>query len=190
MPNWVINKVRAANKADTEKLIALLTKKTDGDATVTNFNGVIPMPQELRDTPAAYGDDNDDRRSANLAKYGYHDWYDFAVSVWGTKWDGVECNIDDGVIEFQTAWSIPDGVYREIAKTVPIIVAYADEDIGFNFGVFKLDADGEDRIVIDGTDNQVASAIWGHYDFDPDEEPDGQEAYNGVLASVDEILYS
>lgn len=159
MPNWVINKVRAKNKDDIQKLISILVKEVEGEK-VTNFNGIIPMPDAIRNTSSP----NNDRALAQELKkvYGYEDWWHFAVNEWGTKWDNLGVTIDDGVIVFESAWSMPDPIYRKISKTVAIIVEYADEDIGYNFGICEYDREGRHNIEIEGTDAQIANAIWGY----------------------------
>lgn len=134
MPNWVKNKVRAVNKEDTARLIAMLVKDSRCGK-VTNFNGIIPMPKELRNTTAGYYPGCEEIFERNKAKYGYRSWYDFACDNWGTKWDNNHVKVHGGVIEFETAWNHPAGIYRKIAETIPIVAAYADEDIGFNYGI-------------------------------------------------------
>lgn len=178
MPNWVNNKVRAKNAEDTKKLIAMLVRKNDDGKLITNFNGIIPMPQELMDTDAGYtGEENDRKRTANKIKYGYRDWYDFAVNKWGTKWDYNGVIIKGNTIEFETAWNIPSGIYEEISKTIPIIVAYADEDIGCNCGLVEFLNGGCEGVGYDGDETQLANAVWG-YEYDPKDEYSKQEYYN------------
>lgn len=82
----------------------------------------------------------------NIQKYGYRDWYDFCVTKWGTKWnvDPGECYIDemsDGSLKitFDTAWSTPAEIWQELAnKGLNFNVAYADEDLGSNFGILEV----------------------------------------------------
>ena len=188
MPNWVKNKVRAVNKEDTAKLIAMLVK--DGPrGKMTNFNGIIPMPEELRNTTHGYYPGCEEICERNKAKYGYASWYDFACHNWGTKWDGNDVTINGYVIEFETAWDHPDGIYRKIAETIPIIVAYADEDIGNNYGIKEYHEDGESDIEIAGEDRAIANAIWG-YTYDPDDESSDEEDFDkDVHKEVNEIIY-
>ena len=81
MPNWVKNKVRAVNKEDTARLIAMLVKESQRGK-VTNFNGIITMPEELRNTHGYYTG-CEEVFERNKAKYGYVSWYDFACDNWG-----------------------------------------------------------------------------------------------------------
>lgn len=188
MPNWVKNKVRAVNKEDTAKLIAMLVK--DGRrGKVTNFNGIIHMPDELLNTVDGTAPEHQKKMAENKAKYGYRSWYDFACHNWGTKWDNNTVTINGDVIEFETAWDYPEGIYRKISETIPIIVAYADEDIGFNYGIKEYHEDGESDIEIAGEDCAIANAIWG-YTYDPDDEYSNEEYFDkGVHKEVNEIIY-
>ena len=188
MPNWVKNKVRAVNKEDTAKLIAMLVKYGPLGK-VTNFNGIIPMPEELMNTKRGYYPGCEEIFERNKAKYGYCSWYDFAWHNWGTKWDGNDVTINGYVIEFETAWDHPDGIYRKIAETIPIIVAYADEDIGNNYGIKEYHEDGESDIEIAGEDSAIANAIWG-FEYDPDDEYSNEENFDkDVHKEVNEIIY-
>lgn len=188
MPNWVKNKVRAVRPEDTKALVKMLVK-TDGDSRRTNFNGIIPMPEELANTPCEFPESA--MMSENKKKYGYASWYDFAYAEWGTKWDGLPVDIYDDVIEFESAWAIPIKVYEEIGKTIPIIVAYADEDShSENYGIVKFDADEgfEDiTLSIDGNGPQISHAIWG---CDESEESSDEEYSSEVAEVVNNIIYN
>lgn len=187
MPNWVKNKVRAVRPEDTEALIKMLLK-TDGDSLTTNFNGIIPMPEELKTTDHKYPPSPE--MTENRKKYGYSSWYDFACANWGTKWDGLPVDIYDGVIEFESAWSIPNEVYKKIGETIPIIVAYADEDsYNNNYGIVKYDGDEgfEDiTLSIDGNGTQISHAIWGLSTLD---ESSDEEYSSKVAEEVEKIIY-
>ena len=189
MPNWVKNKVRAVNKEDTAKLVSMLVKEVNGSK-MTNFNGIIPMPEELRNTTQGHYSGCEEIFERNKAKYGYCSWYDFACHNWGTKWDKNYVRIDDDVIEFETAWNHPDGIYRKIAETIPIIVAYADEDIGSNYGIKEYRKDGESDIEIAGEDRAIANAIW-RLTYDPNDEYANADDYDDeVQSEVDDIIYN
>ena len=82
----------------------------------------------------------------NLQKYGYVDWYNFCIDKWGTKWnvDPDEVYVDemsDGSLKitFDTAWSTPAEIWQELAnRGLNFNVAYADEDLGNNFGILEV----------------------------------------------------
>ena len=119
MPNWCNNVATLqANKARIDTVVA--GAKGDGV-----LQALIPVPDELRDTTAgSFGDADkqaalEAQEAANLAKYGYKNWYDFCVNEWGTKWDlcDVQVNrIDDETVtlSFDTAWSPPIEAYEKL----------------------------------------------------------------------------
>lgn len=82
----------------------------------------------------------------NKRDYGETSWYGWSVKNWGTKWGAydynvTEENISDGIIQFDTAWSTPMPVIVKLSEFYPddeIEVKYADEDIGSNFGHFRI----------------------------------------------------
>lgn len=76
----------------------------------------------------------------NRQKFGFPDWYDWRINHWGTKWNAVceeEDAAMDGLPEFRTAWNMPEGWLRTLAKHVDFTLLYADEDMGNNCGRVK-----------------------------------------------------
>lgn len=79
----------------------------------------------------------------NILNYGAKDWYDWRCAHWGTKWNAACVRLVSATDEcleysFQTAWSLPDEVFRQLSKLYPDIqieVQYANEDIGYNCGL-------------------------------------------------------
>lgn len=95
------------------------------------LNQIKPMPPELLDTPKGYFADTEKQRDMerkgqeNLQKYGYRDWYDFAVAEWGTKWDIYDFDVvrlsDNSLrIVFSTAWAPPIEAYTYLQDMVSI----------------------------------------------------------------------
>lgn len=126
----------------------------------------------------------------NWKNHGSNDWYDWNNTKWGTKWDASEVVVDEPEtsslnpdissvhIEFQTAWSMPEGIFAELIKKYPDLDfsgVYADEDIGSNcgtwskngreFGVVPMQMGVRDAI-------GFACEVWG---YDPAEYLDGYE---------------
>ena len=69
-----------------------------------------------------------------IDKYGTFYWYDWRCNIWGCKWDA---NSDEGTydgteeeVEFQTPWSPPEGVMKELARRFPDLelVWHCDEE--------------------------------------------------------------
>ena len=108
----------------------------------------------------------------NIAKYGYPTWYEWCIDKWGTKWDacevvpdkGIECECYEKIITitFDTAWSTPVPIFKELSKQYPsfvICVEYADEDLGSNCGTYAL-WEGEIQEE-ESKDYEFACDIWG-----------------------------
>ena len=116
MPNWCNNNVEISgpNKIidQIEKIVDEKKNKKDQGL----FDWMVPMPKELRETQA----DGTERKDL-IKKYGHSDWYSWANSEWGTKWDCAnefysvdrqyhkEQNEGESTIRFgfDTAWAPP-----------------------------------------------------------------------------------
>ena len=75
----------------------------------------------------------------NLQRYGYEDWYSWSIDKWGTKWNACHTYIVEDCalyIIFDTAWAMPEFILQEMAKDFDFTCVYADEDIGYNLGIF------------------------------------------------------
>lgn len=79
-------------------------------------------------------------------KFGHCDWYGWQTSNWGTKWNAYDQHENgDDCIEFNTAWNTPLTIMVKLSQMFPEVtfkVEYADEDFGYNVGVYEL-LDGE-----------------------------------------------
>jgi len=89
-----------------------------------------------------------------LEKTGYKNWYDWSVANWDTKWNAYSCytleddfnKVDDLTdLGFQTAWSPPINVIRQLAKLTgePLRMSYYDEGWMFG-GVYHVLPDGSE----------------------------------------------
>lgn len=118
----------------------------------------------------------------NLHKFGCTDWYDWSIKTWGTKWnaslDGLVIDENAQVIYFQTAWSMPYGIIEELSKFTPVTIAFADEDIGSNYGIFEFVNGIVNENILDSRNGSMgeALAIQG-YGEDYIEEYFGEENY-------------
>ena len=119
MPNWCNNNITITgpNKIiDKIEKIAKNEEYKEGQYGLLNY--FHPMPDELRDTTA-----DGTKRKKLQKKYGFDDWYGWAVENWSTKWDihefyGVDRNyINDDESEisfgFDSAWAPPVGAYEK-----------------------------------------------------------------------------
>lgn len=105
----------------------------------------------------------------NILQYGADSWYDWCCENWGTKWNANNTYVvDDTEIEFDTAWSCPVNIFKELSRQfsgVEIVVEFADEDIGSNCGkITFLNGEIEEYIDMDGNQD-FALELWG-YDKD------------------------
>ncbi len=119
MPNWCNNNITITGP---NKIIDKIDKIVKNEKYEKPEDGLLeyfyPMPAELRDTTA-----DGTKRKKLQKKYGFDDWYGWAVENWSTKWDihefhGVDRNyINDDESEisfgFESAWAPPIGAYEK-----------------------------------------------------------------------------
>lgn len=159
MPNWVTNSIIVTNEEGEQvpcnKVIDRMRWTSDDTLSVheaeeeISFSKVLPMPDELIDTtyPSDVSSYVSKKKSERLInKYGFDNWYDWRWYNWGTKWDLAESRFGDpdkdGNIYsfgFLTAWATPDKLLIALSllvKDTNIVVEYADEDYGSNYGTY------------------------------------------------------
>lgn len=66
-------------------------------------------------------------------KFGYRTWWGWCIDNWGTKWNASDSviNLDEGWVEFETAWCMPEPIIREIMQDnheCAIRIIWHDED--------------------------------------------------------------
>ena len=119
MPNWCNNNIKITGPNSVidkiEKIVKNEKYEKPEDGLLHYFH---PMPDELRDTTA-----DGTKRKKLQKKYGFDDWYGWAVENWSTKWDihefyGVDRNYindDESTIAFgfDSAWAPPIGAYEK-----------------------------------------------------------------------------
>lgn len=119
MPNWCQNSVDIYCKDST------IIDRIEQSAATGVLNELLPIPQDLKDTPEVWFADEakqqetNQRRAANAEKYGYYTWYDWCIGNWGTKWDLCDCtatrnNSNNITLSFDTAWSPPVEAYQTL----------------------------------------------------------------------------
>ena len=151
MPNHITNIVRlSGNDSDVQKLLSSVRS----DESEFDFNQIVSIPDELRDTTAptriiseeAYARKErgiTQKMSDDLKnKYGADNWYEWTCNNWGTKWNAYDIFVDGYDIQFDTAWSTPDPIFRILSEQHPnvlIHVRYADEDFGYNVGEYEFE---------------------------------------------------
>lgn len=122
MPNWCSNEVSII----PENGEGLEEMKQFAEECFTeeelDFEKVIPYPDSApsrEDQP----EDFMERLKHPFAKW-YNDFgYDWCVENWGTKWNASEqantLGEDEIILDFQTAWSPPQGIYEKIQTRLP-----------------------------------------------------------------------
>ena len=122
MPNWCSNTVEIYHK-DPE----MLERVREGFNRGVLLNEFLPVPEDLQITAGFLGDTEAQKElelkeKANIAKYGYKNWYDWCVANWGTKWDvggdGYEAQDIPGglMLTFDSAWAPPCNAYEALLE--------------------------------------------------------------------------
>ena len=139
MPNWCTNSVVISH--DDETLIDALEQELMKGDDAKVFNHLVPRPAEEEEN-----------------------WYAWNINAWGTKWDVNETyENDEGYICFDTAWSTPHEIIFELClryTDLTFEVQFADEDLGSNCGMYKLQNGQE--IEFESYDIRGACDIWGY----------------------------
>ena len=130
MPNWCYNRVTAYGNEDKLKEIEKIFESK------TPFNDIFPMPDfktipnENGELPQLEQNTHPETGKGVWETYNFPDgtnddrWYHWCIDNWGTKWEaditGFEVQDYDTLeIEFQTAWSPPEGVVRKLREKFP-----------------------------------------------------------------------
>ena len=128
MPNWCSNEVQIdGSEEDIAKFKEECSTDHKGEA-VLDFSKVLPEPDY--DKPKKDGTHNNGVQTEPSSVM--PDWWTWRNDNWGTKWnlvpnhDGdltaymtvVDCE-DYISLEFETAWSPPNGIYEAIVEKYP-----------------------------------------------------------------------
>ena len=164
MPNWCYNSIDIYGESSELQKFVEATKIVGEDGiTGYGLSQLFPIPQELVDTTSGWHSDPDEqakqtaKEEANIAKYGYKDWYDWACAPdnWGTKWGDSDfdwTNLDSENLKleptdvcisayYQTAWSPADGLIRNISAKFPSltfsVVSTEESDAFACYSIFR-----------------------------------------------------
>lgn len=182
MPNHVTNQIVFNGHQNDINMVLELIK---GETECIDFEKIVPPPNNLY-----RGNIGPEER----AKYGANNWYDWNVHNWGTKWNAYSTSVDEtnNTICFDTAWSSPIPVLEALAKlcckyNVSFSGIWADENRGYNVGVFKSSCNSINRcfnykyvencssqayeiyITLNGENNCIGrdkNGNWFHYNCD------------------------
>jgi hypothetical protein len=159
MPNYCNNDLTLTH-TDPAMIAKAATALKEGDFLQT----FVPVPAELLEATASFGDEYEAQNKANVEKYGYASWYDFCVNEWGTKWDVQaydEANVfNDGLtltVGFDSAWSPPVEAYRKLEELgFEVDAMYYEPGMGF-CGEYVNGSD--ETYDIPGTSDEVSECI-------------------------------
>jgi hypothetical protein len=150
MPNHTANRLVLTGPIEQinalKELMRAKEADEDGKILAFDFNQIKPMPKELLDTVSGFMGDEEqqkalvEKQQANIEKFGYPTWYEFANEEWGTKWNAYGFHHgdwkDDNSLYFVTAWSPPIPIMVALSEKFPeleILLEFADEG-GFFLG--------------------------------------------------------
>lgn len=155
MPNWVKNNVEFGSEEVIKKCMD--DKNRDMD-----FNKIIPMPKILEDDEGLEKLSLEERLLFVEENEGCDNWYDWRINFWGCKWGASETYVVDKThVTFQTPWSMPEKIFREISKkfNTRVVVEYADEGISENSG--RVVYENGEEITYEPGDDGFYDRVWG-----------------------------
>lgn len=94
---------------------------------------------------------------------GYKNPIDWARKNWGTRWKCYEFELTDDGCKFDTAWTHPHPVIKKLSELFPndeIEILYADEDIGYNLGHYKIKDNGYVKVIFDEENQSMKDRKW------------------------------
>lgn len=213
MPNWCNQRLEVRGPTAEVIRFKVSTQTDNAETDERSLNHLFPVPTELIETmEGGYTNDEngnkkpeqielEERQSRNLDKYGFKNWYDWALNKWGTKWGACDvyenCDVtisSDGKsatysLHFMSAWGPAVGLISEISSMFPSLTfgLMFTEEAHF-FAGFTVHKNGE--MVHDGEWDMEQS---GEPEVDWDDE-ESIEIYNkwefGMIESIESEMES
>ena len=223
MPNWCSNELEViGDKKARDEFIARITNEDTSEHKYEILPNLFPCPEPLRKARAGHftaepnsnwanllekGDITQEwhdelvernrkgyeEAQANIAQYGYSDWYEWCVKNWGTKWGDTETDLmvhddDQTMLSFQSAWSPPVEGLQKISEKFPtltFVLTYSEEGMDF-YGVAlirngSLEDNCHSISNIEGMEN---------VDWNSEEVGNGYEKAYELVADAKDSLYS
>lgn len=104
------------------EIVERITSKSDEGVQYVDFEKIIPIPKHIFQGDLGRKDEE---------KHGESNcWYKWKVFNWGTKWGAYDNKFTSKKITFDTAWSSPTPIIREISMIFPDVtfdVKFKDE---------------------------------------------------------------
>lgn len=121
MPNHCMNILEVYGP---QEIMDRMIKQVQGKEESLACEKIIPMPKSLSNNPAPIN--NNKLKQEHIDKYGYPDWYHWAIDRWGSKWGCYDCSRwkkygEGWIINFQSAWSPPSPAIKELAIQYPAL---------------------------------------------------------------------
>lgn len=134
--------IEQAQQSHPQKIITrdenrqIIKTEIRDEKSLFSFMNFIRPPQEAIDSGEYFGYRGFD--GEHKLGFTYNNWYEFNVREWGTKWDASEVMVDvfdyETIVHFDTAWSPPIPVIKEIIKQYPdLTFEYDYEELGMSF---------------------------------------------------------
>lgn len=131
-PMWVKNE-KGENITVPENERTIVEEEQKSDLSFWNF--IRPADEDLPyyfgtktdPKPKGYDKWDAEKKMAHNLKFSGRGWYDWNIREWGTKWDAGDVDLTDSTenkspdlyYTFQTAWSIPEPVFRAMVEQHP-----------------------------------------------------------------------
>jgi hypothetical protein len=146
------------------------------------------MTQEWYDELVKDNAENYAQRQANLAEYGYNDWYDWAISNWGTKWGDYDLVLDRGsddylFARYTTAWGPMMEALRYISGLFPdlqFLTTYDEPGMCFCGAAAHYRGEMVAHVTVEHDS-------YPGYDGDEDEYEDFLEGVHELLAGLADV---
>jgi len=126
MPNWVYNNVFInGDAAELDKFAAqaaLPQERIADDLQMVDGKAKLLKVKYTREEPMSFWNFIKPEDEAFYNQN--HNWYDWNVENWGTKWDASDVEIeretpDELIYRFTTAWDVPYNAYEAMANQYP-----------------------------------------------------------------------
>ena len=109
-PNWVYNTLRITKGDPQEVWDAVKSITEEGGERKIDYNRLIPQPADLYRGSLGKED---------FVKYGKHNWYDWSIANWHSKWNAVETSLEENVLRWMSPWSPPMPVMERLFAMFP-----------------------------------------------------------------------
>lgn len=115
MPNDVTNHLLVEGD---ESEVTRFFEQAKGKNGALDFNSFVPMPSTV--FTGSLGQEDERKFPGEL------NWYGWSNKHWGTKWNAYSITVTPPLVQFDTAWSLPEPFLLEMSKKFPSLT-FTDE---------------------------------------------------------------